>query len=249
MPGLNFVWVIAAFITFNSSQLVSAGRMKSILNTIQLNASMWFHIKLFYFGMLYNIILPGGVSGDASKVVVLSSTFKKRTKSIIKAVFLDRLSGLLAIMALLCPLIIATDLFGSRFLNYGIITAALGIYPLYYVFNRYFFRAFVQGFFQVNLFALVVQILQLACVMCILYSMKVTANDLNYLLIFLVSSVATIIPVTIGGLGMREAVFLYASNWLAFDKETAVTLALLFFVITALSSLMGLLVNFKRSQQ
>ena len=246
LPKLNVIWLLGAVLTFNLSQIVSALRMKKILEEIHLKASAWYHTKLFYFGMLYNLVLPGGVGGDASKVIVLKRTFQEKTKTIIKAAFLDRLSGLVAILALLCGLIIIIQPFNHPFIIYGLLCVAIAIYPLYYVFNKLFFHLFAPGFYTVNLFAMTVQALQLVCVICILHSLHIESHELNYLLVFLLSSIATIVPITVGGLGMREAVFLYASNWLVFDKEMAITLTLLFFIITAFSSLLGLFVSFNK---
>jgi len=47
------------------------------------------------------------------------------------------------------------------------------------------------------------------------------------------------LPFTIGGVGARELVFLLGAQWLQTNKDTAVAFSLLFFLITAISSLAG----------
>jgi hypothetical protein len=48
-----------------------------------------------------------------------------------------------------------------------------------------------------------------------------------------------VIPFTIGGVGARELVFVYAGQLLQVDIEKAVAFSLIFFLITACSSLAG----------
>jgi len=54
----------------------------------------------YYIGMFYNLFLPGSVGGDAYKVFLLHEQGVGRTKPLILATLLDRLSGL-AMLALL----------------------------------------------------------------------------------------------------------------------------------------------------
>jgi hypothetical protein len=47
--------------------------------------------------MFYNLFLPGAISGDAYKVVLLTRKYDVSYKKITAAVLLDRFSGLLAL--------------------------------------------------------------------------------------------------------------------------------------------------------
>lgn len=76
----------------------------------------------------------------------------------------------------------------------------------------------------------------------ILLALGVNAHFTAYLFLFLVSSIAAVIPVTIGGVGARELVYLYGHQYLAIDEKTGVAFTLLFFLITATSSLTGVLI-------
>jgi uncharacterized membrane protein YbhN (UPF0104 family) len=80
----------------------------------------------------------------------------------------------------------------------------------------------------------------MAVIFTLLMGMGIAENYLAYLLVFLASSVATIIPITIGGLGLRELVFLYGARYLGLDADISVAVSLLFFLITLVSSLPGI---------
>ncbi len=63
---------------------------------------------------------------------------------------------------------------------------------------------------------------------------------IEYLTLFLLSSIVAVLPFTIGGVGARELVFIFGANYLMIDKNTAVAFSILFFMITAVSSFTGI---------
>jgi uncharacterized membrane protein YbhN (UPF0104 family) len=65
-------------------------------------------------------------------------------------------------------------------------------------------------------------------------------HTFEYLFVFLLSSVVAVIPFTIGGIGAREIAFLYAAGYLNLDTSLSIALSLLFFFITVLVSLTGI---------
>jgi uncharacterized membrane protein YbhN (UPF0104 family) len=62
-----------------------------------------------------------------------------------------------------------------------------------------------------------------------------------YLSVFLVSSVAAVLPLSFGGLGAREVTFLWGLQLLQLDPTDGVLASSGFFLITAMSSLLGAL--------
>ena len=65
---------------------------------------------------------------------------------------------------------------------------------------------------------------------------------------FLVSSIAAIIPITPGGIGLREATFQIGANILDFDAVAGPAIGTLFFIITLVVSFWGILYHFKSNQ-
>jgi len=53
--------------------------------------------------------------------------------------------------------------------------------------------------------------------------------------------------VSIGGIGIRELVFLYLADFFLIDKTFAVTVSFTFFLLTAFSSLWGALSSFDKN--
>jgi hypothetical protein len=62
----------------------------------------------------------------------------------------------------------------------------------------------------------------------------------------LISSIVSVIQLTIGGIGSREVTFLYGATLLGLDTNTSVGVSVLFFLITAVISLIGIYYHFKK---
>lgn len=132
--------------------------------------------------------------------------------------------GLLGFSCLLSTLALATALLA----NLGLALVML------------FLRASVNSrlLCQTGLWSLLVQVLQVACVQALLGVWHVDTHP-GYLVLFLASSLASVVPITIGGIGLRELVFVSGAPWLGVDGSTALCLSLSFLSISALSALPG----------
>jgi uncharacterized membrane protein YbhN (UPF0104 family) len=122
------------------------------------------------------------------------------------------------------------------------------IYPVYYLLLWRFFRDFVPAFWYSNGVSFLTQTLQLVCAFFILKSLGLTTHYFYYLTLFLVAAVVSIIPLTLGGLGSREFVFLIAPGYLPVSGDLGVAFALIYFFITAVSSFLGLILTFVDEQ-
>lgn len=234
-------WLFLALITFNISKIISAFRLNTFFQAIGLILSNWYNLRLYYIGMFYNLFLPGGIGGDGYKVYLLNRKWKTSVKQLIAASLLDRISGLFALvfLALFMGAFLDLSIFGKGIS--GILIALLIIsYPMYYIVVKYVFKSFLSSFHFSNLYSFGVQTFQLICAYFIFKSLGVSGLYLEYLSLFLISSVVAVLPFTIGGVGARELVFIFGANYFMIDKNTAVAFSILFFLITALSSFSGL---------
>jgi len=70
---------------------------------------------------------------------------------------------------------------------------------------------------------------------------------LAYLALFLISSIAAVIPITFGGAGARELTFLAGANYFPLEIHIAISLSVIFYMITVLASLIGMAYSFKQN--
>ncbi len=187
--------------------------------------------------MFYNLFLPGGIGGDAYKVVVLNRKGKYPVKRLSAAVLLDRLSGV-AGLGILSAIYFYLLFRGSNYSTLVLLAIILAL-GVYYLLVRFFFPAFTSSYVSTLLLGIAVQVLQVLCVYCLMHSVELTANLNAFVLLFLLSSVVAILPFTIGGLGAREVVFLWGSGQLSLDPHQSIYISVLFYLVTVVVSLIG----------
>ncbi|ACF14262.1 conserved hypothetical protein [Chloroherpeton thalassium ATCC 35110] len=238
--GLKFFWLLPAFFFFNLSKILGALRLNYFFRTIGLALDEMTNLRLYYIGMFYNLFLPGGIGGDAYKIIFLKKQSQSAIKKTTLAVLLDRFSGLLAIVFLLQLFLLATlrETFGQT-LTWLLIASLFLPYPLYSFLVKQFLPDFFERLALTNGFALGVQLSQVICSIFLLLALDQTTQIAEYLTLFLFSSIVAVLPFTVGGLGARELGFVFGHQYLHADVSTAIAFSLLFFILTATSSLVG----------
>jgi glycosyltransferase 2 family protein len=246
----NFILIFLALILYNISKMISAVRLLGFFRIIGLRLSSGYNLRLYYLGMFYNLFLPGGIGGDAYKVYLLKRFYSIPVKHLLSAALLDRISGMfmLSAMAFLFALWSSIPLLHDHSIVIIILGLLLSV-PMLYLLFKVLFKKFMPVFLSSNLLSFGVQGLQVLCSLLILFSLGVHTHLADYLSLFLVSSVVAVIPFTIGGVGARELVFIFGYQYLPIDKNAAIAFTLLFFLITALSSLTGIFFNEKESKK
>ncbi len=243
----NPFWILLAILFFGLSKWISAIRLQVYFKNINVHIPSKSNVKLYWLGMFYNLFLPGGIGGDAYKVILLHKSKGYTVKSLSTAVLLDRVSGMAALGIL--ATINFYFLFPDQFIGYLSILISSVSLVLFYQLVRKVFTSFLPGFYQTFWLGLAVQILQVACVWSIMQAIHIEQNQMEYILLFLSSSVVAILPFTIGGLGAREVVFLWGSNYFTLHSETSISISLVFYFITVLVSLPGLYLVFKNPME
>lgn len=245
--SIQLIWLIPAVLMFVLSKVFTALRLNLYFRNIGLQISEKLNFRLYLVGMFYNLFLPGGIGGDGYKVYLLNKQYKTSVKSLVQSALLDRLGGLTAIVFLLLVLILSVDLalpFESGILWEWIVWIGLILtFPAFWLAQKFFFSKFLPSFWAANGYSLLGQLAQLVSAWVILISLGVSENFLAYQLVFLLSSIVAVLPLTIGGVGARELVFVYAHTYAGIDEAAAVAFSLIFFLISAAVSLVGALVK------
>lgn len=239
----NYYLLFAALITYSASIVIGSSRLNDFFQSIGLNISERYNLRLYQLGLLYNFFLPGGIGGDGYKIFFLKKNHNIKGRQVLSAVFFDRLSGLWALCIIICTLIIFMP--RLEIPNYlPLVIAILGTLTYYY-FLRLFFKNFARKFIKTHVKALMVQGLQTLTAILILYSLGFDGKYSPYLLIFLLSSLVAVIPTIGGGVGLRELVAIYSANYIQLDSNIAVVLSLMFYIISLLVATSGIYYVFR----
>ena len=244
--------VVLGFLLFNASKIVSAMRLNIYQRHIGVHLSERENLRLCYAGMFLNLFLPGGIGGDGYKIAVLRRQQHAPVRTLVLITLADRVSGLLTLLLLLMPLCVLlppallAPVFAKLPAFFGVrelaVAGALVIAGAFLLLHAYVLRIGGKTTLLVFGYSLVVQLMQLGCIMSVLLYLQVApANFLAYLAVFLVSSVAAVLPLSVGGLGAREITFFYGLRLLSLEPTQGIVASSGFFLITLLSSLIGAL--------
>lgn len=231
--------VLLAYLSLQCAQIASALRMRFYLRTGGLELTPGYAVKLYYAGMFYNTVLPGGIGGDGMKALLLRRYFHFPFKKSVALLIAERANGLLLLLILLY---VFASL--SRFLTIAPSFAfpALAVITLlgYLVSVRILFKETLDSSARASLYSLTVQCFTTLAAAILFIDLDMQADLMAWLALFQVAGVVGVIPISIGGVGLREMTFLYGAPLVSLSGEQGVAFALLFFVLYFFSSLAAL---------
>ncbi|MES2646476.1 MAG: lysylphosphatidylglycerol synthase transmembrane domain-containing protein [Bacteroidota bacterium] len=242
LSNANWWLLFAAILLYILSKVVAAIRLNIYFNNIGIWLTQWQNLKLYWLGLFYNLFLPGSITGDAYKVIRLTKLFGIPYKKTTSAVLFDRVTGLLGlsfVLALYGSLVLENPLFIALLTGGAFVATA----ACYFVIKKWF-AYFLPGFWPTFFWGLVVQLFANASAYAIMYSLGITEDVNKYLFIFLIASIAAVLPLTLGGLGAREIVFFELSKYFQLNEHTSVLIGFLVYITVVISSAGGLMYIF-----
>lgn len=252
---LNLGYLLIAFILVLLSKYIAHKRLLFLFSKIDIQIKASDHWKLYLQGMFYNLFLPGGIGGDAYKGYAIQKFAHAPIKRIIGCMVVDRLSGMYG-LALYFLAFITLSLENYRSLLSldlpvwaGVLTTALIAVigtAFGYLLLRTLFPYLLKGIEQSVYRSIVLQGLQIVAAYLLLLGLGLQSNTFDYLTLFTVSSIVSVLPITLGGIGAREVTFYYGADLLHINSDGAVALSIAFFVVNALVSLIGIYFHYKK---
>jgi len=238
LVNANYWWMLAGVFFYFLSMVASSWRLLSFFKSINLKLDPKFNFRLYLLGIFYNFLLPGGIGGDGYKIYLLNKTYKLPAKKVFWAILFDRLSGLWAIgLIIVCLKIFVPQIPIHIAIPLGVF--AIGT-VIYYLVVMKFFKEFGRHFFTGHAKAVLVQSLQVMTIIMILLGQDFSGKFAPYLLAFLISAIAAVVPVTIGGAGARELVFQKSADYFHIDVGLGIYISISFYLISLLVALSGI---------
>ncbi len=233
------IWLfLVALLAFNISKIISSIRLNQFFKAIDLNLSEYEALRLYYIGMFYNLFLPGGIGGDGYKIYLLNRHREIKTKALLGATLLDRISGLSFLLFFAGILFLFSSYISLlSWLRPLDIIGLILLFPTTWLFYRGNFKSV---FYTTLFFGALTQLFQLISAYYLAISLGMSNHIVEILTLFLISSVVAVLPLSIGGVGIREFVFLYGFSLINLNSEVGVAFSMLFFLITAMSSFIGI---------
>jgi glycosyltransferase 2 family protein len=225
-----------ALAMLTAGQLVCALRWRALARKGGLHASASWFAAAYLRGCFYNTFLPTGMGGDAVRVML--SRRLGRTTAAVRAVAADRLWGLAALavvatmLAPLTPQLV--DDAGVRAAVTGVGTATAITVIVVALARR--LPAWV-GWSLVYVAVWTIGVWLLADALHVALPLAATPA------VVLIAGIAVALPLSVGGLGTREAAFVLACAPLGVSAEPAVALGIAFGIALAAIGLVGAVVR------
>ena len=247
--------LFASFTLVLGSKYLAHFRLLNLFKSIDAEVPSSYHWKLYLQGMFYNLFLPGGIGGDAYKGYAIQKQTGKPIKPIIGCLLIDRIGGLYALgfYSLMLFLINSTQFMAlipwpiSQLFTTVILFVAwiIGSLSAYYVIKKSTSFNLNSQLLTIG-YSLVLQGLQIIAAWVLLEGLNLSDHTISYLLLFTLSSIVSVLPITLGGIGAREVTFFYGAQILGIETNGAVALSISFFVVNALVSLIGIYFHFRK---
>ncbi len=243
--------ILAAFVFFNLGQCFSSERMRYYYRHAGFAMPRGFAVRLTYASMFYNIVIPGGIGGDAYRVALLKKIQAVPVKTGIRLQLSNRMSGLVAI----CLLIFVLTAFSSvdipgEWMAGGIVLGTVSLVAVYTIVILPLLKEERNVAAGAVLWSLLAQMAALVAVAALSTGLGAGVGHLpDYMILYLAAALAGMLPITIGGLGIREFTFFYGAQFIdriggaTLTPELGVALALSFFCLTLVSSFIGIIIR------
>ena len=245
LADAHWGWMLWTLLWFVLSKVLAGFRFNVLLKTEEIQLSEKQNLRLYWLGMYYNLLLPGGISGDGYKIKILMDAFQRPFKRLFTITLLDRLTGAVALGQLCLFLLLLPGIPEAQTYWWLWVLGIIISIPVTWALYRWAGGGLPAVWIRTSLQSLGVQAAQTIATLGLIFAFGQGEHWLGYSVLFLVSSVVAMLPLTIGGAGARELTFLWGAGFLGVDAEKAVAIAFLFYLISTAVSLLGVVYSFR----
>jgi uncharacterized membrane protein YbhN (UPF0104 family) len=247
-------------ICYVSIILVSALRLQLLIHD-RLPLKSVFSISAI--GYFFNLFLPSGISGDMARAyyvgIETSAAKKNSTMDLVAPLLMERYFGLGSVLIIgLVALPFAVSVFdNSQLMNVIYVFVVLLVVIIFSgvsIFKLRFFRSnrFVSEFYRyvdsfqdkrrlaaVFFYSSLIQFISIFAVFLISDGMGLDISLFYFVVIIPIINIITILPVTLGGIGLREGAFVFFLAYQGIQAPAAISLSLVAFFASLAASLIG----------
>ena len=258
LQAANPVWLTVGFLILTAQQIISAERWRLV--AVALSAPqyrMWFYLFWQGLSMLCSMVLPSIIGADLVRTYALSG--RTPIGMVVRIVLIDRALGLLALATLvIVSVLVLPGFFSAQPLLLLSVAIAVCGPATYLVLTRLVPRlrgtqrlvlaarelgldlkrtVEGKGSTRVILISLSLHLLSVFAFLALGNAIGMPEVDfVHYLAIVSCALLVTIIPISIGGWGIRESALVIGFGLVSVEPERAFTLSATFGLLVMLSS-------------
>lgn len=247
---------------FLAMQIVSSLRWMIMARPLGFGEPLWTFVSYYFIGMFFNLLLPTSVGGDAVRAIYLNAGRGRRSAAIL-SVLLERLSGLLVLCLLACVAAWFCPVDLPLWMRLVVVATALGMLvglasmPWISQFlaripklkNLAHTLQSIPGLYRREPALILNSVLlsigvQFASIGMVALIGKALGNDVPisvYGVAVPMVSLLTLLPVSLNGMGIREAGMILFLGPAGVAREPAIATAFLWFLVHTVGGLIGAL--------
>ena len=256
----NKIFLFVSFVLLSFITFIQAIRFHLITKYFKIELEIFASWKNIAIGILYNQVLPSTIGGDGFRFLNMKEQ-NHDTKNSIKAIIIDRIYGLLGLCLLCC--------IGSFFIfnantesKYVVIVqifsfSSIVIFLSLLIILRKYFYLFCKkikiskllddlyslGKKKINAYVLLISVIVhfgVALVgFIIINALKINIEFWPFSWLFISSLLLSTIPISVGGWGFREGIFIVSMKLIEVKTEIAVAISFIYAFETSVIGLIG----------
>lgn len=263
LSGANWGIIAVAFALFVLTLPLRALRWQALLDGLQIHVPLPRLTVLYFVGTFFNIFLPTGVGGDVVRAVELTQN-SQRGPEAVGTVFVDRLTGLLVLFVIaLVALPFSFHLLETEVIIAIVVMALTGVIGGWLLLQadllgrmgrwltflpaqdklEKLYRAVGGCGRRALLGALLISVLFNLMNILVNYLVALSLGvhlSLWYFFAFVpLISFSLTLPISLGGLGVREGTYVLLFGQAGVPPEKALALSLAYYAITVVTGLLG----------
>lgn len=247
------------------SQFISAYRWQVLAKPLGFNLSLREFFDYYLIGMFFSLFLPGSIGGDVLRMYYLARRCNRKKREALLTVLAERGVGLVAVLmmtgAICLTPVVAPIPSAIRYTMIGMAACALLGYILVRVVPV---QALTQKFPKLGILAqaevywkdtplllnsvgisVLIQLVMIAIQVMITMALGIKIPLLYLVAVYGIVGLISVIPISFNGIGVREGAYTSLFALAGIPAHTGLAFALYWFLISALTSLVGGLILLK----
>lgn len=277
ISSVNFLYVTLALLAHITAFSILSLRWWLLLRVTNPSCTFRSIVPAYYLGVFWNNLLPTAIGGDVVRILKLRQK-GFRTNDLIHSSLADRVIGLFSIVMLGTMAFVANTKFHvaefGLILSFLLISMIAGsmvllstrslnfVLKLFRPYSRFKLGRFLilvietislyakdkKILIHVLLYSFVAQFLIILSYICLSNALNISVPFFVYFSIIPVVFLASSIPISIGGLGVRETVLINLLMIYAVEPQASISLSIFYFSMLIILTLPGALFLFDRQK-
>lgn len=246
----NLTFLIASITLIYLNYFVSSYRWQGLAKVKGISASLLDFVRLYFIGAFFNNFLPSIVGGDVVKAYKLTKLTDKKVDAAV-SVFMERFTGLVVLGLISLTAFIYEFKLRAVLITVGLLLlGAVGFWlaPKIVKFHHLLKKAYdsVMAYrgerailWQATWTSFLVQIIAVTTEYLIFMALGLKVSYLYCLFAIPLIAVASMLPISINGVGIQDALFVIFFARVGVAQEAALAVSFLYHVLRLASSLVG----------